>query len=361
MDYSSENADRQTLRIIDANLNRIGESLRLLEDAARLLLNDADLSRQLKAMRHTLAIKDLSDKKRLLQARDSRGDIGINIEVSQQTDERGLPATIIANARRIQESLRVIEELAKTPSIGLAPEVFKTARFELYDTEKRLVSRLLRKGKADKIRGLYAIIDTQYLESRSCEDMAAEILGGGARIIQLRAKDMPARELAATAKKLKGICVEYGALFIINDYLDIALAADADGLHIGAEDLPLKDARRLLPIDKIIGCSVASAEQVKEATDAGADYIAASAVFPTPSKKGVAIAGLKALKEIRKQTSLPLVAIGGINMDNAAEVLAAGADCVAVISTIMQAESPAEATRQFIQKLKNFNREGKNS
>jgi thiamine-phosphate pyrophosphorylase len=144
----------------------------------------------------------------------------------------------------------------------------------------------------------------------------------------------------------------------MNDCLDIALAADADGLHSGQDDLPLKDARRLLPIDKITGCSVATVEQAKEAAADGADYLAVGAVYPTPSKKGVAIAGLKTLKEIRRQTNLPLVAIGGINIDNTAEVLAAGADSVAVISAIMQAESPGEATRQMIEKLEKYKGKG---
>ncbi len=351
MDYSSEKAGQQILRIIDANLNRIGESLRLLEDTARFILNDTALSENLKAMRHTLAVKDLADKKRLLRARDSRGDIGIDIEVSQQTKERELPSTIIANARRIQESLRVIEELAKVPSVNLAGEAFKEARFELYDIEKSLLSKLLRKDKAGKIKGLYAIIDTQYLENRSYESIAAEILNSGVKIVQLRAKDTPAKELFGIAVSLKRLCAENGALFIMNDYLDIALAVDADGLHIGPDDLPLEEARRLLPIDRIIGYSVATVEQAKEAESKGADYLAASAVFPTASKKDVDIAGLKALKEIRRQTKLPLVAIGGINIDNAIEVSAAGADSVAVISAIMQAESPGEATRQLIKKL----------
>jgi thiamine-phosphate pyrophosphorylase len=361
MYYSSEMPDQQTLRVIDANLNRIGESLRLLEDVARLMLNDTALAKQLKAMRHSLAVKELPTKKRLLQARDSRGDIGIDIEVSQQIKERLLPTTIIANSRRAQESLRVIEELAKIPAIDLPPEVFEETRFELYGIEKGLVSKLLRKDKADRISGLYAIIDTQYLNIRGCEDVATQILEGGAGIIQLRDNNMPIREFTNTALKLKKLCAENGALFIVNDRLDIALAANADGLHTGQQDLPLEYSRHLLPIDKIIGCSVTSVKQAREAEAAGADYLAVSAIFPTQTKKDAVIVGLKALKEIGRQTKLPLVAIGGINTDNIAEVLAAGADSVAVISAIMQAESPSEATRQIIDKLEMYNGKGNES
>ena len=197
----------QTLRIIDANLNRIGESLRLLEDMARFLLNDATLSKQLKAMRHELAPKEPSTKEQLLQARNSEGDIGVDIEVSQQTKKRELPATIIANARRAQESLRVIEELAKIPDISLKSDRFKRARFNLYDIEKALLSGVLRKDKRERISGLYAIIDTQYLESRRHDEVVTQILEGGARLIQLRDKHMSKKELLPIAQQLKELCI----------------------------------------------------------------------------------------------------------------------------------------------------------
>lgn len=339
------------LRIIDANLNRIGESLRLLEDVARLLLNDATLSKQLKAIRHELATKELSTKKQLLQARNSEGDVGIDIEVSQQTKERELPATIIANASRVQESLRVLEELAKIPDIDLKPDGFKKARFSLYDIEKSLVSGALRKEKKERISGLYAIIDTQYLENRSHNEVVTQMLEGGARIIQLRDKCTLKKELLPVARQLKELCSAYNALFIVNDYLDIALAADADGLHLGQDDLPLKAARTLMPVGKIIGCSVENVSQAVTAKSDGADYIAIGAIYPTKSRAGIETVGLDMLKPIKKETGLPLVAIGGINRHNVEEVLAAGADSVAIISAIMQAESPREETKQIIDKI----------
>jgi thiamine-phosphate pyrophosphorylase len=342
----------QTLRIVDASLNRIGESLRLLEDIARLLLNDALLTKRLKTMRHELAIKDLSVKKSLLQARDSEGDVGIDIEVKQQDKEKELPATIVSNTRRVQESLRVIEELAKIPDIDLDPEKFKRARFSLYDIERALISRLLRKEKSERISGLYAIIDTQFLKGRSHDEIADQMLEVGARIIQLRDKTMSKKELLSVAQRLKSLCAVNGALFIVNDHLDIALAVDADGLHIGQEDIQLKDARRLLPIDMIIGCSVTNVTQAVAAESDGADYIAVGAIYPTSSKEDIEVVGLEIVKAIKKEISIPLAAIGGITNDNAEGVLAAGADSVAVISAILQAESLKEATRQIIDKLR---------
>jgi len=347
----SQETPEQTLRIIDANLDRIGEGLRLLEDLARFLLNDAPLTRQLKTMRHELVTSDLSFKQKLLQARHAQGDVGVNIEAPEQMKEKGLAELVVANAQRAQQSLRVVEELAKMPGVKLDREKFKKARFNLYTIERELLSKLLRKDKARHISGLYIILDTQSLNRRSHLEVAREMIRGGAKVIQLRDKMTGKGELLAIARKLKSLCAQHGVLFIVNDYLDLALAADADGLHLGQDDLPVEAARRLLPLDKILGCSVTTVDQATAAQSQGADYIAVGAIYPTSTREMVEVIGLERLRLIKKGVSLPLVAIGGINQANAAEVLAAGADSVAVISAILQAESPEKATRQIIARI----------
>ena len=343
----------QTLRIIDANLNRIGEGLRLLEDTARLLLNDASLTQQLKTMRHELVKGDWSFNKQLLQARNSEGDVGINIETPEQEKQRELPLMVVANSRRVQESLRTVEELAKIPGITpkLNSEKFKQARFNLYTIERNLLSRLLRQDKIKHIPGLYAIIDTQALKGRSHIEVASQIIRGGAKTIQLRDKLLSKKEMLPIAQQLKNLCAEHNVLFIVNDYLDIALAADADGLHLGQNDLPTKVARKLLPIDKILGCSTTTVDQAVTAESDGADYIAVGSIYPTTSKETAKVIGLEGLRQIRQAVALPLVAIGGITKDNAAEVIATGASSVAVISAILQAGSPEEAARQIVARL----------
>ena len=350
---SPEAISGQTLRIIDANLNRIGEGLRLLEDTARLLLNDASLTQQLKTMRHELVTGDPSFNQQLLQARDAEGDVGINIEAPEPEKPRELPLMVVANSRRVQESLRTVEELAKLPGITpkLNSEKFKQARFNLYTIERNLLSRLLRQDKIKHIPGLYAIIDTQALKGRSHLEVASQIIRGGARTIQLRDKLLSKKELLPIAQQLKGLCVEHNVLFILNDYLDIALAADADGLHLGQNDLPTKVAGKLLPMDKILGCSTTTVDQAVTAESEGADYIAVGSIYPTTSKETAKVIGLDGLRQIRQAITLPLVAIGGITQDNAAEVIAAGASSVAVISAILQAESPEEAARQIVARL----------
>ena len=138
----------QTLRIIDANLNRIGEGLRVLEDIARLLLDDADLSQQLKDMRHEMVKVDLSLEQQFLKARNSEADVGIYLEASNEKKYKELSATLVANARRVQEAMRVLEELAKNPGVPLESDKFKRARFALYTIEKELFSKLMQWDKA---------------------------------------------------------------------------------------------------------------------------------------------------------------------------------------------------------------------
>ncbi len=347
---SPEAMSEKTLRIIDANLNRLGEGLRLLEEIARLLLNDAALTQQLKTMRHELIIGDSSFQQQLLQSRDSKGDVGIDIEVPGEEKERELPMVLVANARRVQESLRTLEELAKVPGTAarLDSEKFKQARFNLYTIEQKLLSKLLRQDKLKHISGLYVIIDTQALKGRHHVELASQAIHGGARTIQLRDKVQSKEKLLSVAQQLRTLCTEHDVLFIVNDYLDIALATDADGLHLGQDDLPVKVARKLLPLGKILGCSTTTVEQAITAQSEGADYIAVGSIYPTSSKETARVVGLERLRQIRQAISLPLVAIGGITKDNAADVIAAGADSVAVISAIVGAASPEEATRQIV-------------
>jgi len=341
----------KTLRIIDANLNRIGEGLRLLEDIARLILNDAVLTEQLKTMRHKILESDRSFNQQLLQSRNSEGDVGINIKAPEE-EEKELPLLVVANSRRVQESLRTIEELAKMPEVRLDPEKFKQARFNLYTIEQNLFSKLLRQDKVKRLAGLYVIIDIPALKGRNYIEVAGQVIRGGAKTIQLGDKIQNKKELLPIAEQLKKLCAEHNVLFIINDYLDLALAVDADGLHLGQDDLPVAIARKLLPINKLLGSSVRTIDRAVSAQSAGADYIAVGSIYPTPSKEKAEVVGLERLRQIRQAVTLPLVATGGINRDNAAEAMAAGADSVAVISAVLQAEAPEEAARQIVDRVK---------
>jgi thiamine-phosphate pyrophosphorylase len=247
----------------------------------------------------------------------------------------------------------VIEELAKLPEMPsiLDSAKFELARFALYTLQRELVSKILRQDKIKRLTGLYVILDRQALAGRNELDIAGQIIRGGARIIQFRDKQGSKRELLLIAQRLKDLCSKSGVLFIINDYLDLALAVDADGLHIGQGDLPLPLIRRELPIDKIVGCSVTTLAQAIQAQNDGVDYIAVGSIFPTATKMDATVVGLDTLKEIKQAVPSPLVAIGGINEDNVDQTIAAGADAIAVISSVLGEEDVGGAVQRLISKL----------
>jgi thiamine-phosphate pyrophosphorylase len=338
----------ETLRIVDANLNRAGEGLRFLEEIARLSLNDPALTQQLKTLRHDIVQVDLQLQQQLLNARDSAGDVGADMGVPGEENQREIPAAIIANSRRVQESLRVLEEISKSPEMPLDSEKYKKARFDLYAIEKTLLSAVTRQDKLNLLYGLYAVVDSSVLKGRSHLEVAAQLIKGGAKTIQLRDKTIAKKDLIAIAQSLAEMCAQNHVLFIMNDYLDVALAVGADGLHVGQEDLPVSVARRLLPIDKILGCSTCTVAEARLAQSQGADYVAVGAMYATPTKDECGVVGTSRLEQVKKAVNLPLVAIGGINHSNVREVMAAGADSVAVISALLGAADVEQATRQMI-------------
>jgi thiamine-phosphate pyrophosphorylase len=260
---------------------------------------------------------------------------------------------VTANAKRVEESLRVVEELAKLPEISsmLNSARFEQARFTLYTLEQDLVSRISRRDKIERMPGLYVILDRQFLAGRDELDIAGQIIEGGAKVIQLRDKQSKKGKLLLVAQRLKELCSQAGVLFIINDYLDLAMTVDADGLHIGQEDLPLPVVRRELPVDKIVGCSVTTASQATKAQNEGADYIAVGSMFPTTTKKEATVVGVDMLKELKRIVSTPLVAIGGINQNNIGKVVAAGADAIAVISAVLGEKDVRGSVQKLVAKM----------
>jgi thiamine-phosphate pyrophosphorylase len=194
---------------------------------------------------------------------------------------------------------------------------------------------------------LYAITDTE-LSNCSQVEIVERLLAGGARLIQLRDKEASAKELFEAAQACLKLTRAAGATLIINDRVDIALAADADGVHLGQDDLSVAEARALLGPNKIIGVSTHSLVQVEAALVTSANYIAVGPIFPTTTKANPdPVVGLELLRQARRLTSLPLVAIGGITLETAREVLAAGAQSVAVISALYPLSSSLSLAENF--------------
>jgi thiamine-phosphate pyrophosphorylase len=198
---------------------------------------------------------------------------------------------------------------------------------------------------------LYVILDRSVARGRSLPELLEAVLAGGCRMVQLREKAMPLSELFPVAQVLRRRSREAGALFIVNDRADLARALDADGLHLGQDDLPGAAGRRLLRPGMILGVSTHDADQARRALADGADYIAVGSMFPTGTKPGFQLVGPDLIRRVRPEIAIPLVAIGGITEDNCEEVVSAGADAVAVISAVCAAADPETATRRFLERL----------
>ncbi len=201
--------------------------------------------------------------------------------------------------------------------------------------------------------GLYIITDETLAPGCSHIQIAKESLIGGAKIIQLRDKRRNGAELYSIAREIKALCTVHHASFIVNDRLDIALASQADGVHLGQDDLPLCAARLLAPRPFRIGVSVGTIEEAVDAEKNGADYLGVGPVYPTGTKPDAGPAvGPELIRQIRAHVRIPIFAIGGITLTNAKQVLAAGADGIAVISAVICSPNIADTTKKFVELMR---------
>ena len=195
---------------------------------------------------------------------------------------------------------------------------------------------------------LYLVTDRALARGRPLADVVRAAVAGGVTCVQLREKEASAREFAAAARELVALLRPLGVPLIVNDRIDVALAAGADGVHVGQQDLSVADARRLGPPGWIVGVSAESVADAARAERDGADYVGASPVFATPTKADHAPPlGLAGLRALRAATKLPLVAIGGLHAGNARETIRAGADGLAVVSAIVAADDPRAAAAEL--------------
>ena len=269
-----------TGRILDANANRAREALRVLEDYARFVLNDAFLSEKLKELRHDFAqALRLLPMAMLLDARDTQHDVGAAISTDQEWQRPDLRAVVQANAKRLQEALRSLEEYGKVVETAFAQNIEKI-RYRSYSLEAPLMQ-----GGASRERladARLCVLVTEEKCRASLSGTVKEALLGGAQVIQLREKELDDRALLKHAHAVRQLTRAHGALFIVNDRADIALLADADGVHLGQDDLPVREARSLLGASAIIGVSTHNLDQVRQAVLDGANYIG---VGPTASRR----------------------------------------------------------------------------
>ncbi|MBI1884985.1 MAG: thiamine phosphate synthase [Chloroflexi bacterium] len=205
----------------------------------------------------------------------------------------------------------------------------------------------------ERLRGLYVILDPEAAPGRDLIQVAEGALAGGARLLQLRDKLREKGLQLPDAAALARLCREAGVPFIVNDHLDLALAVEADGVHVGQKDLPVPVVRRLAPPGFICGCSSNNVEEARRAEAEGADYVSVGRLFPTSSKADTRPANAETVRMVKAAVSLPVCAIGGISEANIDEVIAAGADMAAVIAAVVAAPDPAEAARRLAARFSN--------
>ncbi len=343
----SEPAD--LARILDASANRAREGLRVVEDYVRFVLDDPGLTRRLKDVRHRLtgAIDGLGPE-RLLTSRDTPGDVGTHIMTASEAARESSRVVLIANFKRTAEALRTLEEYSKLIDHWLAGR-FEVLRYDVYTLEKLVLTAVAARRTLQDARlyvlvgGLPTLGDLTWI--------VGEALAGGADVIQYRDKNLPDRTLLQRAREVRILTAQANAVFILNDRPDLARLASADGVHLGQEDVSVRDARRIVGPNALIGVSTHDPEQLDAALLTGTNYLGVGPVFSSDTKDFESFAGLAFVRQAAETTNLPWFAIGGINDSNLEEVIEAGASRVAVSSAVVQADRPRKAAANLKAKL----------
>lgn len=317
-------------RIIDANLNRAAEGLRVIEEIARFILSDTELSARLKTIRHELQKFFDVEYDNLLDSRDTLNDVGCNI--INPDKKESLDSIFKANFKRVEEAFRVLNQYASLDD---------SYRYRIYTIEKEMRSKLKLDYKKIFLndKKLYLVTNSDNFESDEIFlDKVALSIKSGVDIVQLREKNTTSKRFIYLAQRIRELTSHFGAAFIVNDRVDIAKISNADGVHLGQDDIPVSYAREILGDNAIIGVSTHCPEHAKKAITDGADYIGVGPVFKTPTKPSKDPVGLEYVKWAADNVNIPFFAIGSIDTDNIKEVVQAGAKRVAVIRAIMYAD-----------------------
>jgi thiamine-phosphate pyrophosphorylase len=338
---STEQVD--TARIMDVSADRAREALRVVEDYCRFILDDAFLSRELKQLRHELT-EALAPwpTSQLLEARETQRDVGTTISAPGEEHRPSLQAVVEANFKRLQESLRSLEEFGKVQSQ-------QQLRYRCYTLERALILGAWARQRLADVR-LCVLISTSYCKA-ALDWTIKEAAAGGARMIQLREKSLKDRALLELARQIRSWTREAAVMFIVNDRPDIARLVEADGVHLGQDDLPVKEARRILGPDLLIGVSTHNLNQVRHAILDGANYIGVGPTFPSETKEFAEFPGLEFVSQVSKETSLPAFVIGGVSQENIERTTAAGGQRIAVGQAVCQSPNPRRAAEELLQAL----------
>lgn len=316
------------MRILDANANRAREALRVLEDYARFALNHPGLCGELKSLRHGLTHALSGVLADAIVYRDTAGDVGTTNKTSAELHREDLAHVVTAAGKRLGEALRVLEEIAKTEAPDAAAQL-ESLRYRFYVLEQTLALTLRPTHRLAHVR-LYVLITEAFCLGGSWLEVARQAIAGGADCLQLREKTVEGGELLRRARQLVALCRQSNVLCIVNDRADVAVAADADGVHVGQGDMPVREARRIVGRGRIVGVSTHNIEQARQAVLDGADYIGVGPVFPSPTKPRDFLPGLDYARQAAAEIRVPTVAIAGITAANVSEVAQTGVRAIAV-------------------------------
>ncbi|MBN1496618.1 MAG: thiamine phosphate synthase [Spirochaetes bacterium] len=353
--------ERQIYTAVDANINRTLEGLRVCEDIMRFCLHRTDLSVRFKEARHRVAeAARVFPQQRILHGRDVEADEQKFIDMEGELTRNSLAGMFSSNLHRATEAVRSLEEFGKLAGAG--GNAFQEIRFDLYALERECLSALLRRNAAVRMQGaLYALLDSAYVPAGGFAGAAANMIRGGASVIQLRMKASHTKEILKVAREIAELCRQEHVLFIIAGHVDIAILAGADGVHLEMNDICVRDARALVPPDLLVGQTIYSPDEITRAEEDGADYVAVGPVYGTvwhteAGSMELRGSGVSIVARARGMTSLPVVATGGIVPENAAAVMAAGAAAVMAGSFLFRDGSVEENCRALAAAIKSASR-----
>lgn len=336
-------SQKAVFRIIDANFNRAREGLRVMEEFCRFGLNNPALSGRAKQLRHALCtVIARLPRETLLCARDTDGDVGVGQVVEGQQQRRDLVDCLTAAAKRLVEALRALSECAQTLDSTLANEL-EQLRYQAYTLERDITVQGVPAMRFAQVR-LYVIITSN--QASEVMALTEQCIAGGADCIQLRAKAMDDRSRLALARDFAERCRQGEVISMINDRADIAIAAGADGVHLGLTDLPVETVRQMQRTPLIIGATTHNLGELETACQERPTYVALGPAFVTSTKPDLEPAGLEYVRQAiprLDQAGLGHCVIGGINPPNVSQVLAAGARCIVVCAAVIGADNPRAA------------------
>jgi len=337
------------MRALDAAGNRAREGLRVAEDYVRFVLDDRHLTERLKTLRHdlTAAMERLPVASRLA-ARDTIADVGTTVATPSEWVRADAASVATASLKRTGEALRSLEEFGKAIDAGFAGAM-EALRYRLYTLEKAIgqTSHIIRRLGASR---LYVLIDGGK-SIAAFGELVRVLIDARVDILQLRDKQLPDRELLARAQLLRERTRDTATLFVMNDRPDLARLAGADGVHVGQEELTVKQVRQIVGPEMLVGVSTHSLRQAEQAVLDGASYLGVGPTFPSSTKQFDDFPGLEFVRAVAASIRLPAFAIGGINAENVEQVVAAGLSRVAVSAAVTGAKDPGAAARALRAKL----------